>query len=895
MRTRIVLWLAIIAPLVWLLGDVLWEQRIFNFRDVIHYYRPLWQWTSAQWAAGETPLWNSLDGFGQPIHADPTASLFYPGQLLFALPVDFTTRLNLYIIAHLLLAAVSLYLAARGLGASEVGAAAGAISYAYGGHVLFQYCNPIFLVGASWLPLAALATQRMLTLRSYRWSVLLAVVLALMTLGGDPQLAYHVLLGAALYAWLLWRQAKRQASELDPERSGKPQPAFAPRLPVVARSWRSLTQCVDASRAGLLAVAAMVALLLAAIQVLPSAQWSARSERAAFNLPRSVWETGSYLYEVNTRQREPIKTLEGDIVSGIFAPPVEQTHHERVYEFSVAPWRWLEFVWPNIGGKMFPIHQRWMSAIPAESRIWTPSLYLGLAPLLAALGTFSLRRKVEVSTRWLSWLAVWGLLGSLGAYGVGWLMHEVTLGAENTKAIGSPVGGLYWFMVVLLPGYVQFRYPAKLMVLASLGMSLLAARGWDAFARGERRASLPIVGTIAAISASAIAMLEFTRPALLAWLAGATSEFPFGPLDGAGALRGVSYSLAQTALVACAIGCLIGWAKRWKPVGVLLVCLTALELTIAHSWLISTSMGDPPIEHVQAKVTSTSEVPSRFGRNSTLAFERLFNEAPASQQRLDQLSQWECAAFDERWYLVAGINMVDASTGLEPFDTYALTSEQNFKNMNRTRHERYALDGYRRFRFTPDLFPDANSVGFAPIYRRIPTRAYLPSVAIGLPPCNNSLPSQVHKQNAIVLNARQPFPARTRIVYVEHDEFAAHLPRRTIRFDAGPGFCRIERYENNRVDILVNTRQERLLVLADYYASGWTAELVDINSERRQNTPIYRTDRVLRGVLVPAGEHRVIFRYRPLLFYIGFAISGTAWGFLTVGAMFGLARRSRRA
>ena len=36
------------------------------------------------------------------------------------------------------------------------------LSYAFCGNVLFQYCNVIFLVGAGWLPLAILATDRML-------------------------------------------------------------------------------------------------------------------------------------------------------------------------------------------------------------------------------------------------------------------------------------------------------------------------------------------------------------------------------------------------------------------------------------------------------------------------------------------------------------------------------------------------------------------------------------------------------------------------------------------------------------------------------------------------------------------------------------------------------------
>ena len=71
----------------------------------------------------------------------------------------------------------------------------------------------------------------------------------------------------------------------------------------------------------------------------------------------------------------------------------------------------------------------------------------------------------------------------LGSYGLGWLVHEIQIVAGRDPAgpwlVGSPFGGLYWLMTVLLPGYVYFRYPAKLLVIAALALSMLAVRGWD--------------------------------------------------------------------------------------------------------------------------------------------------------------------------------------------------------------------------------------------------------------------------------------------------------------------------------------------------------------------------------------------------------------------------------
>src|SRR5262249_59010039 len=82
-------------------------------------------------------------------------------------------------------------------------AALAAIAYSCGGNVVFQYSNVVFLVGAAWLPFAAFAVDRMLRDRSWLSAGWLAIVLALMTLGGDPQAAYHTLLITALYAIVL--------------------------------------------------------------------------------------------------------------------------------------------------------------------------------------------------------------------------------------------------------------------------------------------------------------------------------------------------------------------------------------------------------------------------------------------------------------------------------------------------------------------------------------------------------------------------------------------------------------------------------------------------------------------------------------------------------------------
>ena len=55
--------------------------------------------------------------------ADATSSVFYPGKLLFMLPLDFALRYKLYIVSHVVLAAINSYVLARAWRASHFASA----------------------------------------------------------------------------------------------------------------------------------------------------------------------------------------------------------------------------------------------------------------------------------------------------------------------------------------------------------------------------------------------------------------------------------------------------------------------------------------------------------------------------------------------------------------------------------------------------------------------------------------------------------------------------------------------------------------------------------------------------------------------------------------------------
>nr|MCU0255815.1 YfhO family protein [Vicinamibacterales bacterium] len=102
----------------------------------------------------------------------------------------------------------------------------------------------------------------------------------------------------------------------------------------------------------------------------------------------------------------------------------------------------------------------------------------------------------------------------------------------------------------------------------------------------------------------------------------------------------------------------------------------------------------------------------------------------------------------------------------------------------------------------------------------------------------------------------------------------------------GPGSATVVRYEDERVEVLVEATGRRLLVLTDVYYPGWR---VSIDGRPAQ---LYRANFAFRAVPVPAGRHTVVFAYRPASVRAGLAVSASA-ALLILTAV--LAERRRRA
>jgi hypothetical protein len=105
--------------------------------------------------------------------------------------------------------------------------------------------------------------------------------------------------------------------------------------------------------------------------------------------------------------------------------------------------------------------------------------------------------------------------------------------------------------------------------------------------------------------------------------------------------------------------------------------------------------------------------------------------------------------------------------------------------------------------------------------------------------------------------------------------------------EAPPARVTITTYEPEHVVLDVDASEPVFVVLSESYAPGWHAAIDGVE------TRLYRANAVFRGVVVPAGQHRVTMTYWPASVRWGLLVSGLTAAMLGGGLW--VARRSERA
>lgn len=404
--------MAAVASLVALHLGFFWRAALLRgyllHSDICYQFDPFKALLHESLRAGRLPLWSPYIFCGYPIAGEGQIAAFYPPSLLVSWLLPSPAAINWLVISHLLLAAISMYLLARGLGASPFPSWLSAVTFSFSGYLFAHLHHVGIICAAAWLPLTVLFVDRACRGRLLPNAPLAALSWAACALCGHPQTLF--LISLTLLFWVGWR---------------------------LTQSFRRRETKAVSRAAALLAIVFLLGPGLAAVQLLLTADLSA------------------------------------------LAPHGQRGDLAYVTAFSLLPRHLLGLVAPNWQGSPA------FNTYRGEPYYWEYVLYLGLLPLL---------------------LAVIGGASRPGRPLAGFALVAILLALART----IPAYDLLRFV----PGFADFRVPARFVFLFTFAAALLAGRGWMTIAglrflaRGRRL-------TICAAAVAALTILDlahFARP-----------------------------------------------------------------------------------------------------------------------------------------------------------------------------------------------------------------------------------------------------------------------------------------------------------------------------------------------------------------------------------------------
>jgi hypothetical protein len=499
--------------------------------------------------------------------------------------------------------------------------------------------------------------------------------------------------------------------------------------------------------------------------------------------------------------------------------------------------------------------------------------------------------------------------------------------------LGSP----YWLMTQLLPGFDGFRYPSKLLTFTSLAIAGLAGFGWDAAAAGRLRRGVWIAAGFALLSLGLLAFAAVNREALTAFWQqqivrmGLFAANTFGPFDAAGGYRETLRALGQGTVVMAGAAVVIGLARR-LPVaaGVAAIGLLAVDLGLAGRDLVMTVPqsifeGEPEALRVirEAERDDPSPGPYRIHRMPLWEPTAWHNER--TPRRVEELVNWERTTIQPKYGIPFGVEYTVTEGVGELYDYWFFFAPFHGNNDERlpkmvglppeTKLVYFPRRGFdlwgTRYFVLPRLPANDERRGFFSFVtqsRRIYPRdeqfegpdgeqalrdwdlrhdwqvfrndqAYprawvVHSMRAVKPIRDMKRDSRERVMEELLYQADDLWknPARTlwdprRLVWIETEDAAALQSFHTGGPTGPSETVRVVSEHPQRVELEVALDRAGFVVLADALYPGWTLTIDD------QPAPVHRANRVMRGAAVPAGRHRLVYRYEPRSVRVGAAMS----------------------
>jgi hypothetical protein len=387
--------------------------------------------------------------------------------------------------------------------------------------------------------------------------------------------------------------------------------------------------------------------------------------------------------------------------------------------------------------------------------------------------------------------------------------------------------GVYAFFYKYFPGFNLFRFPEKFFLFLNFGFVLLAVYGYE-FLSG-RKQSFPGGAWVSLLTAAVIIVLLFIYP-LRTQEFGNDYHAVARYLFWRNILRISVFFLMGLGLVL-----LVGRVKvSWLGLGLALVLF--LDLFFAHHRLnpVTTKEFFRPNEFVREFLAK---------EKNRIVPPRIFSVLPPKQdlivpRQTDALASFKVYpnSLQSGWGVYFGLNNIRWPGGtfypreVDKFEKLLSKAKwpQNDLILARAGVE-YLYYPERGFTRIPDPFPRAM------IFYRAQTLS--------------------DRDQIIRLWADPEFPAE-QMLLVESKLEKSDTGSERIKSEP----ARIVEYQNERVTVETQAREDAWLLLLDTYYPGWKAEVDGRPVE------IIRADGFFRAVKIPEGKHKIVFNYFPAIF-----------------------------
>ncbi len=794
------------APLILFAPFLLGRQVLYWGTPLLQFY-PWRQFALETIRAGHLPLWNPYLGNGAPLVANYQSAIFYPPNWLsLLLPLDYS--FSWLVALHLIWAGAGMVTLSHALGLRPLGQAVAGLAFGMSQYLAARAGFLSINATVAWLPWVIWAGDQLLATAQasvpsarFRAALLLSLFLSLQLLAGHAQTTWYTLL--LLGAWTLWR--------------------FVTLSPLLPRSLASFV----IRHLSFVIFSFLLAFLLAALQLLPTAELLRQSPRA------------------------------------------DAADYEFVATYSFSPWRLLTLFAPDLLGN--PARGQFYG----YGNYWEDAVYVGILPVLLALGVI-LQSLVSSFRHLISRTPApphphtptpLPIISPAPLLPIPFLILTLPLTFLLATGRNTPI---FPFFYRYIPTFDLFQAPARMMVWFVFALALLAGIGADRWSKVPLRGRSLYWTRLGALGAITVTITSLVVLAAVP---------PAGKL--AQQLHTVTHAIAIMGF-GLFISVIFALLKPKTGVGnhpitqspnrpILWELSVALFLSadlILAGWGLNP--GAPPTLYRAPTSSSAVLVPALGGH-------RLF-QFPGDEYhvKFDLFFSFKTFAPPERARAVreAELPNVAQLDGLASASNFEPLVSARYAGLVRVISDTHSLDLLR-------LMDVAAVVSSAPLN--------LEAIAGGDATTVYRLPGEARRirvvyaartvadaDAALAAVASPDFdPASEVILEADDPGVYPHTPAPPhVSLTASP----------NAVTIPVSLRQPGWVVLSDTYYPGW---LVFVDG---QPATLLHADFGFRAVAVGAGDHVVEFRYEPRSFRIGLWVSAPAW-LLWLGAALWLWRR----